>query len=40
MNNLEDYFSCIRYITWDTEEYAFRFLDILTGQWYIRTSHE
>ena len=34
INNFDDYFKCIKYISWDTDEYMFKFLNILTGKWY------
>ncbi len=31
-----DYFKCIGYRTWDSEEYATELLDFLTGSWFER----
>lgn len=39
-NNMDDYFKCIRYISWDSEEYGFKLLNLLSGKWYERIHHE
>jgi hypothetical protein len=31
-----DYFKCIGYVTWDSEEYAYALLNFVSGSWYQR----
>jgi hypothetical protein len=35
-NTFNDFFDCIKWHTWNGEDYAFKAVNIITGKWYMR----
>jgi hypothetical protein len=35
-NTFNDFFDCIKWHTWNIEDYSFKFFNILSGKWYLR----
>lgn len=35
-NTFNDFFDCIKWHTWNGEDYAFKAVNIITGKWYLR----